>query len=147
MQEAFKGGEGVMRSGELMIGALAERVGVNIETVRYYERVGLLPAAARTRGGHRLYDASHVRRLTFIRRSRELGFSLDEVRSLLKLVDGRRTCGEVKAVAIDHVARIRERIAELRRMERILIETAARCEGGGAPSCAIVETLSGEARA
>jgi len=136
-----------MRSGELMIGALAQWVGVNIETVRYYERVGLLPAAARTGGGHRLYDARHVRRLTFIRRSRKLGFSLDEVRGLLKLVDGRSTCGEVRAVAIDHVARIRERIADLRRMERTLVETAARCEGGGATNCPIVETLTGEARA
>ncbi|MGH6943650.1 MAG: MerR family transcriptional regulator [Geminicoccaceae bacterium] len=117
-----------------MIGRLSERVGLNIETIRYYERVGLLPAPPRSGGGHRLYDARHVMRLTFIRRSRELGFSLDQVRHLLELVDGGHTCGEVKAVAIDHVAHIREKIADLRRLERTLVKTAARCEGRHLPN-------------
>src|SRR5713101_2205053 len=77
----------------LTIGPLSDRAGCNIETIRYYERIGLMPRAARSDGGHRLYGEEHVKRLGFIRRSRELGFTLDQIRTLLRLVDGRRyTC-------------------------------------------------------
>jgi MerR family mercuric resistance operon transcriptional regulator len=129
----------------IAIGALSERTGVNIETIRYYERIGIMPQPPRSDGRHRLYGEPAVRRLTFVRRSRELGFSLEEVRGLLKLVDGHHTCGEVKALALDHVAHIRAKIADLRRMERTLVETAARCEGGATPDCPIVDVLSGQA--
>lgn len=125
----------------LGIGELSRRSGVNIETIRYYERIGLLTPPPRTEGGHRLYPDDHRKRLTFIRRSRELGFTLDEIRNLLGLVDGGCTCGEVKDVALMHIKDIRRKIADLRRMERTLAETAARCEGGTTPDCPIIDAL------
>lgn len=127
---------------DLSIGPLSQRTGVNIETIRYYEKIGLLPSPPRTDGGHRVYPENHATRLMFIRRSRELGFSLDEIRNLLGLVDGGYTCGEVKEVALAHVQEIRRKISDLRRMERRLTETAARCKGGDTPDCPIIETLS-----
>jgi MerR family mercuric resistance operon transcriptional regulator len=129
---------------ELTIGALSERSGVNIETIRYYERADLLPAPPRTQGGHRIYGSDSFKRLVFIRRSRELGFTLDEIRNLLGLMGGGHTCGEVRAVALAHLKRIRVKIADLRRMERTLAATAARCEGGDTPECPILEALAGE---
>lgn len=125
------------------IGELSRRSGVNIETIRYYERIGLLPPPPRTEGGHRLYTDDHLKRLTFIRRSRELGFALGEVRALLGMVDGGYTCGAIKEAALIHLKDIRRKIADLRRMERTLARTAARCEGGTAPDCPIVDVLSG----
>ena len=90
----------------MLIGKLAAQTGVNIETIRYYERVELLSAPARTDGGHRVYDADHVRRLTFIRRSRELGFSLDDIRTLLVLSDGKRDCA-ARELTLRHLADVR----------------------------------------
>jgi MerR family transcriptional regulator, mercuric resistance operon regulatory protein len=81
---------------ELTVGALSEQTGVNVETIRYYEREGLLPSARRTAGAHRVFGGEHLRRLMFIRRSRELGFSGTEIRTLLGIVDGGNTCGEVR---------------------------------------------------
>ncbi|MGH6894952.1 MAG: MerR family transcriptional regulator [Geminicoccaceae bacterium] len=123
-------------------GELAERSGCNIETVRFYEKQGLLPAPPRTAGGHRDYAFEHLKRLTFIRRSRELGFTLGEVRSLLGLVDGGDwTCAEVRAMTLEHLADVRRKIADLERLARILEEMAARCEGGAVPECPIVDAL------
>ncbi len=124
------------------IGELSRRSGVHIETIRYYEKVGLLPRPSRTAGGHRFYADDALKRLTFIRRSRELGFSLDEVRNLLGLVEGGFTCGEVQEAALMHLSDIRRKIADLRRMERVLAETAKHCEGGAAPRCPIVDVLT-----
>lgn len=125
------------------IGALSERAGVNIETIRYYERIGIMPKPPRTDGGQRVYDEGHVKRLTFIRRSRELGFSLDDIRALLKLVDGGDyTCGEVHKMALTHITDIRCKIVDLRRMERVLVTLAGKCKGGDVPECPILETLS-----
>jgi MerR family transcriptional regulator, mercuric resistance operon regulatory protein len=125
----------------LPIGELAEMTGVNLETVRYYERIGL-PRPERTPGGHRNYESEHVRRLSFIRRSRELGFTIDQVRGLLQLVDGRRyTCGEVQAIAFRHIADVRRKIADLRHLEEALANLAARCKGGQVPECPIVDAL------
>jgi MerR family mercuric resistance operon transcriptional regulator len=124
------------------IGELSCRSGVNIETIRYYEKIGLLPTPPRTEGGHRVYPDSHFRRLVFIRRSRKLGFTLNEIRNLLSLVDGGCTCGEVQEAALAHLKDIRRKIADLRRMERTLAEMAASCEGGAAPACPIVDVLS-----
>nr|WP_275447225.1 helix-turn-helix domain-containing protein [Roseomonas mucosa] len=126
----------------MTIGALSEGTGVNIETIRYYERIGMLPAPPRSQGGHRLYGSELRNRLAFIRRSRELGFTLDEIRNLLGLVEGGYTCGEVRDAALTHLKDIRSKIADLRRMERILAETAARCEGGTTPECPIIDVLS-----
>ncbi len=121
---------------------IAERTGVHIETVRYYERIGLLPAPPRSEGGHRIYDEDLLRRLNFIRRSRELGFTLDEVRGLLLLVDGGDyTCGEVEVLTIAHLGKVRRKLADLKRMEKVLREMIARCEGGEVPECPVIEAL------
>ncbi len=123
-------------------GEVSERTGCNIETVRYYERIGLLPPPPRSKGGHRIYDRDHLKRLNFICRSRELGFTLKQVRGLLRLVDGGSyTCAEVKALTLDHVAEVRRKVADLRRMERVLKEMAAQCDGGEVPQCPIIDAL------
>lgn len=127
---------------DLGIGKLSKRTGVNIETIRYYERIGMMPAPPRSAGGHRLYDDMHLKRLAFIRRSRELGFSIEEIRRLLGLVDGgEHSCGEVRDMALEHVAEIQRKIADLQRMEFILEDMASRCEGGTVPNCPILEEL------
>jgi MerR family mercuric resistance operon transcriptional regulator len=129
-------------SAELTIGALSKETGCNIETIRYYERIGLMPRAPRTSGGHRLYDRERLKRLIFIRRSRELGFTLEEVRTLLKLVDGGRyTCAEVRTITIDHLGVVRRKIADLKRLERTLGDIVSRCKGGRVPECPIVDAL------
>lgn len=126
---------------DLGIGELSRRCGVNIETIRYYEKIGLLPPPPRTEGGHRLYQDDHLKQLSFIRRSRELGFTLDEIRNLIGMVEGGYTCGEVKDAALAHLKDIRRKIADLRRMERILAVTADRCEGGAVPDCPVMDAL------
>jgi MerR family mercuric resistance operon transcriptional regulator len=127
---------------ELTIGDLSRRTGCKVETIRYYERIALLPAPARSAGGHRLYRDGDLKRLTFIRRARELGFTLDEVRSLLRLVDsGQYTCAEVKAITLDHLGDIRRKISDLRKMARVLEDTAELCDGGVSADCPIVEAL------
>jgi MerR family mercuric resistance operon transcriptional regulator len=133
----------VSRGPALTIGALSRRTGVNIETIRFYERVGILPKPPRSAGGHRIYSQEQLMRLGFVRRSRELGFSLDEVRGLLQLVDGGRyTCAEVKAITLDHLADIRRKIADLRRLEQTLADVAGKCRGGKVPDCPVIEALS-----
>jgi len=129
-------------------GELAERSGCHIETVRFYEKQGLLPAPPRTAGGHRAYGPQHLARLTFIRRSRELGFTLDQVRGLLALVDGGTcTCAEVRTITVGHLADIRRKIADLRRLEAVLDDLAARCTGDEVPECPVIEALSRDAPA
>jgi MerR family mercuric resistance operon transcriptional regulator len=123
-------------------GELAERSGCNIETVRFYEKQGLLPAPPRTAGGHRDYAEEHRRRLTFIRRSRELGFTIGEVRGLLGLVDGGDwTCAEVRAMTLEHLADVRRKIADLQKLAAILEDMAAQCDGGAVPECPIIDAL------
>lgn len=130
----------------LAIGALSRRTGCQVETIRYYERAGLLPAPARSPGRYRQYGTRHVRRLTFIRRARSLGFSLDEVRRLLTLADERRRpCAEARVVAAAHLSDVRDKITALRAMERVLAETVARCEPGAGTDCPLIDALSGEA--
>src|SRR6266446_2316242 len=112
------------------------------ETIRYYERVALLPAPARSSGGYRLYGTDHLKRLTFIRRARMLGFSIGEVRTLLRLADERkRPCAEVRGVADAHLKDVRAKIADLRRMERVLKTTVARCASGQRAHCPVIEAL------
>jgi MerR family mercuric resistance operon transcriptional regulator len=127
----------------LSIGALSGRTAVNIETIRYYERIGILPKPLRSAGGHRLYATEHERRLLFIRRSRELGFSLKQVRVLLGLAGGRRmSCAKVKAMTEQHIAEIRRRMQDLKRLERVLIRMAAQCRGAEIPVCPILAALA-----
>ena len=129
-------------SARLAIGTLSQRTGCHIETIRYYERAGLLPAPARSPGGYRLYGTGHLKRLTFIRRARALGFSIDEVRTLLKLADQRkRPCAEVRVVAAGHLEDVRAKIADLRAMERVLKETVARCAEGAGSHCPVIDAL------
>src|SRR5262245_56218644 len=118
------------RAEELTIGKLSELTGVNIETIRYYERTKVLPAPPRTGGGRRVYQPSDVRTLAFLRRSRELGFSLDDIRALLRLGGpARASCSEVRTIASHHLDDIRGKIADLRRLERLLAKTVAQCTG------------------
>lgn len=126
----------------LSIGGLSAKAAVNLETVRYYEKIGLLPSPPRSEGGHRLYGDEHVKRLTFVRRARELGFTLEEVRALLRLADERQTsCAKVRVLAADHLRDVRAKIADLRRMERVLSDTVDRCAEGTRPECPLLEIL------
>jgi MerR family mercuric resistance operon transcriptional regulator len=112
--------------------------------VRYYEKIGLLPAPPRTTAGYRRYDAYHERRLRFVLRARELGFSLDEVRALLHLVDeSDQPCAEARDLAAAHLAEVRAKIADLKRMERVLRGVVVRCADGTRPECPLIETLFG----
>lgn len=122
---------------------LARLTGCNLETIRYYETIGIMPDPPRTSKNYRVYDQGHVRRLKFVMRSRELGFGLEEIRGLLALVDGGvQTCGEVQALANTHLGSVRARIADLRRIEDVLASTVARCTGGDVPECPVIDTLS-----
>jgi MerR family mercuric resistance operon transcriptional regulator len=125
-----------------LIGNLSKQSGVNIETIRYYEKIGVMPAPGRNAGGFRIYEPDHLKRLSFVRRGRQLGFSLDEIRSLLRLVDGHGyTCAEVHALMLSHLAEIRRKIRDLRRLQRAMAEMAARCSGESVPECPIVDAL------
>jgi MerR family mercuric resistance operon transcriptional regulator len=139
---AVQRGEAAPRGKPLTRGTLAVRTGCNIETIRYYERVGLLPPPPRSASGHRLYGEGLVRRLNFVRRSRDLGFTIEEIRELLRLVDGGTyTCGEVEQLARDHVREIRRKIADLRKLERVFETMAAQCSGDAVPHCPIIDAL------
>jgi MerR family mercuric resistance operon transcriptional regulator len=125
-------------------GDLARATGCNIETIRYYEKTGLLPDPPRTNAGYRIYSAAHATRLRFILRARELGFSMEDIRGLLGLEDGAApTCAEVKERTERHLADVRAKIADLRRIENVLSATAARCSGEDVPDCPVLETLEG----
>ena len=128
----------------LPIGELSRRTGVHIETIRYYERVKMLPAPRRTASGRRIYGPAETRTLAFIRRSRELGFTLDEIRALLALSadNGQETCAGVREVAARHLAEIRKKIADLRAMEHVLAETVELCDAGTLSGCPVIEALS-----
>jgi MerR family mercuric resistance operon transcriptional regulator len=135
------------RNTDIRIGELSRRTGCNIETIRYYERVCMLPPPPRSASRYRLYAAGDVHRLTFVRRARESGFSLDEVRALLALsVDtGRETCVEVRELAASHLADVRAKIADLRAMERALADAVRRCDAGDPAGCPLIDALSAAA--
>ena len=127
---------------DFSIGQLSKQTGCKVETIRYYEKAGLLPAPPRTAGGHRLYDRGHAQRLGFIRRSRELGFSLDEIRALLRLADGGEyNCGKVKVITLHHLESVKHKIRDLRKLQTTLTTISDACEGGIAPNCPIIEAL------
>lgn len=126
----------------MRIGELAEQTGCQVETIRYYERVGVLPAPQRGQNNYRRYGEPHRRRLRFVRRCRDLGFSLDEVRTLLGMIDGgTKNCTKVEALGRGHLEAVREKIADLRQMESRLNELVARCHGGNTPDCSFLEAL------
>ena len=131
-----------MERAALTIGGLALAAGVNLETLRYYERIGLMPSPGRTRAGHRAYEPEHVRRLAFIRRARELGFSIEDIRALLALAepaDG--SCMQVRNIAQAHLDEVRAKLADLAKLERILADTVSKCSGEPAPRCPVLDML------
>jgi DNA-binding transcriptional MerR regulator len=136
-----------MATTPLSIGALADKTGCNVPTIRYYEQVGLLPPAPRTAGGHRHYRDADLRRLQFIKRCRDFGFPIEQVRELLAMADnGDGDCAEVRDAAQAQLAAVRSRLAELRALEAKLAGFVASCDGacvGGANrDCCIIEDLS-----
>jgi DNA-binding transcriptional MerR regulator len=131
----------------LKIGALAERTGTNAPTIRYYEEIGLLRSADRQAGGQRIYGDDDVKRLTFIRRCREFGFSIDQVRSLVALVqDPQSSCMHARDLAEEHLKAVRAKLTELKALERSIAAFVASCDascvGGPGPDCVILEDLS-----
>lgn len=135
----------ITRRRAVPIGEASRQTGVNVETIRYYERIGLMPAPDRSAGGNRLFDDKAVRRLSFIRRCRELGFGIGETGELLQMVDRRDfTCGEVHRMTVDHLESVRSKIASLNRLASMLEEMASLCSRGETPQCAVIDTLTGE---
>jgi Cu(I)-responsive transcriptional regulator len=127
----------------MTIGELARKTNSKVETIRYYERIGLLPSPARTAGNYRSYSADHLDRLSFVRRSRDLGFSLDQVRALLDLADQRdRPCDAVDAIAKEHLAEVDRKIADLQALRRELDSMITQCGCGLVAECRIIEALS-----
>lgn len=127
----------------MQIGQLAARTGVLVETIRYYERVGLIARAPRTKSGYRLYQPEHLRRLIFIRRCRALGFSINEIRSLINLSGHReQRCTIVTSMAEQHLAQVGAKRADLDRLDQALSALIASCVGGRVANCKILEALS-----
>lgn len=125
-------------------GEIAEKTGVNPETLRYYERKELIPKPARSDGGFRLYDDSYVDRLHFIKRAKHLGFTLEEIKGLLELrVDDEATCQDVKIQANEKIDEIEAKIQDLERIRDALSTLAAQCEGGRGPTsqCPILDEI------
>lgn len=127
----------------MKIGQLAKATGTGVETVRYYEKIGLLPKVARTDGNYRSYGSEEVARLSFIRRARDLGFGLEQVRNLLGLADDRqRPCGEVDAIARQHLDTVDRKLADLTALREELSHLIAQCGRGSIAECRILDALA-----
>jgi Cu(I)-responsive transcriptional regulator len=127
----------------LNIGALAKATGTTVEAIRWYERVGVLPAPERTSGNYRTYGAAHLERLSFVRRARDLGFTLDQVRELLQLADGpERPCDAVDRVARQHLEEVERKIADLEALRHELRDLIGQCRHGTVAECRIIGALS-----
>jgi MerR family transcriptional regulator, mercuric resistance operon regulatory protein len=134
-----------LRADGMAIGELSRLCGVNIETIRYYEKIKMLPAPLRTEAGHRVYGPKETRILVFIRRGRELGFTLDQIRALLNLSGpGRASCAEVREIAKHHIEDISAKINDLAKLKRLLRKTVAQCSGGKAPDCPVLDILDAQ---
>ncbi len=130
-----------MAADDMPIGEFSRRTGCAIETIRFYERVDILPQPRR-RGRYRHYSAGDVGRLVFVRRARELGFTLDEVRALLRLAaSGEAACAEVRTLAAKHLTDVRARIADLQSMERVLAQAVRQCDAGKQATCPLIDAL------
>lgn len=128
------------------IGELARATGTKAETIRYYERIGLLPSPPRTSGNYRDYAARHVSRLAFTRRARELGFSIEQVRALLELADRKdQSCAAVDAIAREHLTEVKRKIASLTALRRELGAIIGQCRRGTIAECRILDALSPDA--
>ncbi|RKZ79577.1 MAG: MerR family transcriptional regulator [Gammaproteobacteria bacterium] len=133
-----------MKTTQFTIGQLAQRAKCKVETVHYYEKSGLMPEPPRTEGGHRLYALADVKRLNFIRRSRELGFSIKQINDLLKFIDEpNHYCGEVKAMAMIQAREVQQKIDDLKRLQVALNEMIIQCTGEGFSinDCPIIDAL------
>lgn len=131
------------KSGFYNIGQAAQASGVSAKMIRHYESIGLIPRADRTFGNYRVYSASDVHTLQFVRRARGLGFSMKQIEALLALWQKRRPSGEVKKLALQHVADLDARIGEMGAMRDTLANLARHCHGDSRPECPILEDLSG----
>ncbi|MBE7185976.1 MAG: helix-turn-helix domain-containing protein [Methylobacterium mesophilicum] len=132
-----------MTAKHMTIGALARSTSTKVETIRFYEKAGLLSEPARTSGNYRAYEEGHLNRLSFIRRARDLGFSLDQIRTLLDLSDDRsRSCEAVDEIAKEHLAEVRRKIADLEALQRELDWLVTQCRRGTVAECRIIESLS-----
>ena len=124
------------------IGQMSRETSVNIETIRYYEKMGIMPAPDRTEGGKRQYNHDQLKRLHFVKRCRELGFSISEIRALLEMVDQKDiTCAEVHRMTMGHLSAVKQKMADLRRLEKALKSMASECSRGDVPECPIIDTL------
>ena len=127
------------------IGQLAKATGTAVETVRYYEKIGLLPKVARTSGNYRSYGSGEADRLGFIRRARDLGFSIEQVRALLSLADERdRECSDVDRLAKQHLAEVERKIAGLQALRRELSSVIEQCQSGTVAECRILKALASQ---
>lgn len=132
-----------MNARALTIGHLARETGTKVETVRFYEKSGLLPAPARTEGNYRSYDKAHLNRLSFIRRARDLGFSLDQIRALLALSDDRnQSCAAIDAIAKEHRTEVERKVRDLTALKLELDRMIDQCGCGVVADCRIIESLS-----
>ncbi|MDE8653809.1 MerR family transcriptional regulator [Novosphingobium album (ex Liu et al. 2023)] len=126
----------------LTIGDLGKATGTKVETIRYYERIGLLPQPSRTAGNYRAYGEAELGRLSFVRRARDLGFSLDQVRALLKLSDDRsQDCARVDRIASEHLREVDRKLADLSALRRELKAVIDSCNGGTVADCRVIEAL------
>jgi MerR family transcriptional regulator, mercuric resistance operon regulatory protein len=131
-----------LRNEGLSIGEASRHTGVKLETIRYYERIGMLTGPPRTAAGHRVYGADDVRTLAFVHRARELGFPLADVRTLLTLrATGPACCAKGRDIALRHLASIRGQIADLSRLAQLLEQTVDQCSAKTTPDCPVIELL------
>lgn len=132
-----------MSAARYAIGELARQTGVKVETIRWYERDGIMPPPARTEGGQRAYTQAHLDRLAFIRHARELGFSLDDIRALLKLSDDPdASCAEADRIARGHLGTVRSRISRLQALEAELERMVNICGNGRVAECRVIQVLA-----
>jgi len=132
-----------MSERSLSIGALAKATDTNVETIRYYERIGLLPEPVRTSGNYRAYGQDELERLSFIRRARDLGFTIEQIRALLDLANSRDSdCCTVDALAHAHLAEIERKLSDLRALRRELRDLIGQCQRGKIADCQILAALS-----
>jgi DNA-binding transcriptional MerR regulator len=139
--------EVIAMNATISIGVLAQQTGCTVPTIRYYEEIGLLPTGPRTEAGRRVYGEPAVRRLTFVRRCRDFGFSIEQVRELVGLVDAPDPlCTEVRDIAAGHLKQLREKLAELHALEAsmsaFVVNCDTACAGGAALDCTILEDLA-----
>jgi MerR family mercuric resistance operon transcriptional regulator len=123
-------------------GQIAKYTNIKAETIRYYETCGLLHSPARSAGGHRIYTEDHAKRLTFIRRSRELGFTVNQIIGLIELSEEHhKSCSRVRDVTATHLAEVKGKIKDLKKMERTLNQMVSQCDETSSPECPIIERL------